>query len=328
MLKYTVVKIYFSEKYYKNVTHLDRSGTKEYMIDSIAKPLWVSEKLEGMSDIEIIEPAPINENDLLRVHSEKYINAVRNSEPNELASSSGLRWVPALYEATLSSVSGLYRSIETAKSEGISGTLSTNFHHAKKERGSGFCVFNGVAISVRKAIHDLRLKKVLIIDCDYHYGDGNAETLKDIEGVFLYDIYGGYHSTYDTTVNAENLKSIKVSSVEEYQKALEDFFEFTSEYNPDLVIYDAGMDFFEDDRIGGIKGVNKEFLFDRDKSIFEFFVRQNIPVAFMLGGGYVPYKDENGDMLSEEEINQKREELTELYLNTIKIASQTADSGK
>jgi len=315
------VKIYFSKKYYKNVTHLDSSGTKEYMIDSIAKPLWVSKKLKNISNIQLVNPQELTQKDLLFVHTKKYVNAIKTSEPKDLALSSGLRWVPALYNATLSSVSGLYRSIETAKKEGMSGTLSTNFHHATKEKGSGFCVFNGVAISAKKATRDLGFKKILIIDCDYHYGDGNAQTLKNLDKIFVYDIYGSHHSSSKKTINAHNLKSIKVSTKADYQKAINNFFKFASKYNPDLVIYDAGMDFFEDDRIGGIKDVNKEFLFKRDKSIFEFFAKQNIPLAFMLGGGYVKYKNEDNKMLSESEINKKRKNLVDLYVNTIKIAN-------
>ncbi|QQG47873.1 MAG: hypothetical protein HY044_02185 [Candidatus Woesebacteria bacterium] len=319
------MKVYFSPKYYKGVTHLDSTGKKEYMIDSIAKPLWVSEKAQEIEGIDLVEPSQISREDILSVHTEDYVKSIETSVPIDLASSSGLRWVPSLYEATLYSVSGLYRAIQTARKEYVSGTLSTNFHHAKKGKGSGFCVFNGVAISVLKALRELDFERILIVDCDFHYGDGSAETLKQTIGAYIYDIYGGFHQANNEVTEAKNITNEKVSSVEEYDLALERMFTFSNNYKPDLVIYDAGMDFYEGDRIGGIRGIDKDFLYRRDSLIFNFFLKNNIPVAFMLGGGYVPYKDEDGNMLSEEEINKKREELTELYLNTLKIASQTVD---
>jgi len=337
MLKYAVyernlqsmfMKIFFSNKYYQNITHLDRTGTKEYMIDSIAKSLWVAQKLSGNPSIELIEPKFVSESDVLRVHAKEYIDALRNSKPTDLANSSGLRWVPELFEASLSSVSGLYRAIETALDERVSGTLSTNFHHAKKQRGSGFCVLNGVAISVLKALRELGLKRILILDCDFHYGDGTAQLLRNIDGVHIYDIYGSFHNGSGGVTNAGNVTNTRVKDPSGYAGTLESFKNFASDYKPDLIIYDAGMDAFEEDRLCGTKGIDQDFLLKRDKLVFEFTQNNKIPIAFMLGGGYVKYVDSKGIALQKSEVEANRSKLVNLYLNTIRVASQTADSSR
>lgn len=278
------MKLFYSPKYHQGVTHLDKTGKKEYLLDSVAKPLWVAEKLKENSDIDLVEPKFVSESDVLGVHAKEYIEAIKSSKPTELANSSGLRWVPELFEASLFSVSGLYRAIESALKERVSGTLSTNFHHAKKERGSGFCVLNGVAISVLKALKELKLKRVLILDCDFHYGDGTAQLLKNTKGVHIFDIYGSFHNGSLGEVNAPNITNIKVQNPLEYKNALESFKKFASIYNPDLIIYDAGMDAFEEDRLSGIKGVDRKFLQKRDELVFEFVENISIPIAFMLGG--------------------------------------------
>lgn len=99
-------------------------------------------------------------------------------------------------------------------------------------------------------------------------------------------------------------------------------------YYPNLIIYDAGMDVFEDDRLGGIKGIDQNFLLKRDKLVFEFAQNSGIPIAFVLGGGYVKYTDSKGNPLQPDVIQANRSKLINLHLNTIKVASQTADPSR
>jgi acetoin utilization deacetylase AcuC-like enzyme len=317
---------YFSPSYFDGVTHLDQSGKKEYFLNSVIKPKWVYEQIKNEQYLNILEPSAIQESDLLKVHSAEYVKAVQTGLPLELAESSGLRLTPSLYNASLLVVSGFYRAVENALETKSACSLSTSFHHAQKDSGGGFCVFNGVAIAALKALSELNISKIAVLDCDYHYADGTINLLKDNPNIDVYDIYGGLHSNSAILVEASNIKVFNPQNSDEYFKSLHEVFTSLASQKYDAILYDAGMDIWINDRIGGISGMGTEQIRQRDTEIFECAKSLHIPIAFMLGGGYISYKDKDGRMSGPETIEERQKALASLHADTIKIAHQVADS--
>lgn len=316
---------YFSSLYFDGVTHLDQSGKKEYFLNSVIKPKWVYEQIKNEQYVNILEPLAIQESDLLKVHSTDYVQAVGAGLPLELAESSGLRWTPNLYKASLLGVSGFYRALENALETKSACSLSTSFHHAQKDSGGGFCVFNGVAIAALKALSELNISKIAIIDCDYHYADGTINLLKDNPNIDVYDIYGGMHSKSASLTHASNIKILHAQNSDEYFKSLHEVLTSLASKKYDVILYDAGMDIWINDRIGGIFGMDAEQIRQRDTEIFECAKSLNIPIAFMLGGGYIKYIDEDGKMARPEIIEERQNALALLHAETIKIAHQVEE---
>lgn len=312
------MKIFYSPKYHEKITHLSEIGKTEYFLDTVIKPQWVYESSKDCADFEFINPEnKVNEDDLLRVHSREYLMSLRSSTPIDLATSSGLRWVPQLYGATLSSVNGYYSSVIHAITENVSGSLSTNFHHATKNHGSGFCVLNGFAIAGQKLIAEKKASRVMILDCDYHYGDGNAEILKDNEQFLIFDIYGGFHSQQTKMAQKSNIISYQVKSAEEYFSKLIALKDIIDNFKPDIVMYDAGMDVWENSRIGKIEGMNTENIRKRESFVFQTCKEKGVPIAFLIGGGYVNYKNKIGELLQESDIEKNKKDLAKIHRITL-----------
>jgi acetoin utilization deacetylase AcuC-like enzyme len=313
--------VFYSPKYHDRITHLNQNGDKEYYLDTAIKPLWVYEMLKESTDYLIAEPDErITEDDLLRVHSKEYLKSLKDGVPLNLAMSSGLRWVPELYRASLSNVNGYYSAALQSIKDRVSCSLSTNFHHATRSQGSGFCVLNGFAIVAKKLISEKMVTKILILDCDYHYGDGNAVTFENDNQIQIFDIYGGLHSQEIDVLKASNIVSYRVDSSEEYFSKLDMLTEILDNFKPEIVLYDAGMDVWIESRIGKISGMNAKNIRRRESFIFNVCKERNIPVCFVIGGGYVRYKNENGAPLSQSEIENNINELVNIHKTTFEEA--------
>jgi acetoin utilization deacetylase AcuC-like enzyme len=183
-----------------------------------------------------------------------------------------------------------------------------------------------VAIAALKALSELNISKIAVLDCDYHYADGTINLLKDNPNIDVYDIYGGLHSNSAILVEASNIKVFNPQNSDEYFKSLHEVFTSLASQKYDAILYDAGMDIWINDRIGGISGMGTEQIRQRDTEIFECAKSLHIPIAFMLGGGYISYKDKDGRMSGPETIEERQKALASLHADTIKIAHQVADS--
>ncbi len=317
----TKLTCFYSSKYHDKVTHTDHNKSKEYFLDTVIKPYWVYSILKENSHIIFKQPVSLlSDNDLYKVHSHEYINSLKKGVPIGLANSSGLRWVPKLFEATINSVSGYYASALQSLKDGVSGSLSTNFHHAKQNQGSGFCVLNGIAVTAKKLLSEKIVSKILILDCDSHYGDGNADIFKGDKRVQIFDIYGGFHTTKTSIITSPNTISCHVNSAEEYFSKLNKFSQLLDNFKPEIVLYEAGMDIWINSRIGKIKGMNEANIQKRESFVFTTCNKRNIPIAFLIGGGYVKYKDEAGKLLSNNIIVENRQALAQIHNITLEEA--------
>lgn len=264
-----------------------------HAFETTRKARWVAESLsaEPIPGIALAAHASLTETDLLLVHEPAYVSAVRTGVPRELAESQGFAWDPELWPMVLASNGGVHAAAVQARRSGVAGALSSGLHHARRERGLGFCTFNGLAIAALRAMAD-GVRRVLVIDLDAHCGGGTHSLLGANPGVRLMDVavdgFDHYQPlkphTLDVVRNAKDyLATIQARLLELQAQAF------------DLCLYNAGMDPHQHCPVGGLAGVDQDVLATREQMVFSWCRQRALPVAFVLAGGYLgPRLDQAG----------------------------------
>jgi len=253
---------------------------------STTKAARVIELAQAEGLVRLIRP-PFHEDAtwarIAEVHDPAYVQAVRTGEPRHLAQSQGFRWSPAFAQSVARIWSGHTWACRLAIAEGIVLHPVSGAHHAHRGSGGGYCTFNFLAGAARH-IAEWGFGPVAIIDLDAHPGDGTYALVKDDPRMALFDIAG---SAWGCTGDGASLEFHEAANARDYRAALETLPRFLDRVRPGLVQFQAGMDPFEDDPVGGIDGVTKTFLAWRDRFVLRQLRARDIPVVVNLAGGYL-----------------------------------------
>ncbi|NIR51123.1 histone deacetylase [candidate division KSB1 bacterium] len=204
----------------------------------------------------------------------------------------GLPWSPGLVKRTRTAVGGTLLTAELALKHGLACNTAGGTHHAFREYGSGFCIFNDLAVAARVLIDSGRVNKILIVDLDVHQGDGTAAIFQDEPRIFTFSMH--CEGNFPFTKQTSDLDiSIPVGTEDDdYLRMLETYLpDLLSEIKPDLVLYDAGVDPYVDDPLGKL-ALTYDGLFERERTVLQACVSRGIPVACVIGGGYAHDLDE------------------------------------
>jgi acetoin utilization deacetylase AcuC-like enzyme len=274
-------RVVYSDKYYVNIgSHV--FPTKKYRL---IRERLMREKLLSAEDFEL--PQPASDGDILLVHSEEYLNKLKNGTLSfEEMFRLELPYSKELVQASYVCVNGTIRSCIIALEKGMGVHLGGGFHHAFSDHGEGFCVFNDVAIAIRRMMKDKRIEKAMTIDCDLHQANGTADIFKDDENVFTFSIhqqnnYPFYKPQSDLDIGLDDYASDK-----DYLNKLHEYIpKIISDFKPQLILYVAGADPYKDDQIGNL-ALTIDGLKERDEFIFETARNFDVPIAVVLAGGY------------------------------------------
>lgn len=265
--------------------------------NSMEKLTAVAETVQMRGLAELVAPAPIDPELLRRLHNPAFVDAFLTGQA-PLAQSQRFIWSEQLRDAVLHIQGGQLCAAEIALHEGIAANIAQGFHHAEYDYGGGYCTFNGLALLAQQYPD----KRVFVLDCDQHGGNGTAEFTRTLENLFNYTIFGLRYGSreYERSVNAWIPRD--TGNFAQYQQALADAFSKILAWNTDLLVYQAGMDCHQLDPFGS-SWFDSDSLYQRDLMVFEFAKQQKIPILFVLAGGY-----------------QALPALTELHVNTFKAA--------
>jgi acetoin utilization deacetylase AcuC-like enzyme len=221
------------------------------------------------------------------VHDPAYIQAYYTGTLDPRAQRRiGLPWSPELVNRTCIALGGSILTAKLAIEHGIACNTAGGTHHAFANMGSGFCIFNDLAIASR-VIQKLGLaKKILIVDLDVHQGDGTAAIFRGDTSVFTFSMH--CEINFPSKKQASDLDVPLREGMEdgEYLKTLAEYLpDLLSQVKPDLVLYDAGVDPHLNDRLGKLALTNTG-IFDRDLYVLDTCVSQGYPIACVIGGGY------------------------------------------
>jgi acetoin utilization deacetylase AcuC-like enzyme len=163
--------------------------------------------------------------------------------------------------------------------------LGGGFHHAMPDRAAGFCLLNDVAIAIEKVRRNYSLERIMIIDLDYHQGDGNLMFYKDDPAIFTLSL----HATKWLEVEKKNNVDILIPhniTGPEYMTVLAKHLEPALEsFKPQLIFYIAGSDPYEHDTLCDLNLTREEML-ERNLYVYNFVKQNKIPLAVVAGGGY------------------------------------------
>lgn len=223
---------------------------------------------------------------ILAAHSAEYVDAVLEGTLSAQAVRRiGFPWSKALVKRTLASVGGTLAATEDALTTGFGGNLAGGTHHAFRDEGAGFCVFNDIAVAILHLRWAGRIRKAAIIDCDVHQGDGTAKIFEDDPGVFTLSLHGRNNFPFRKQRSRLDYEFNDGVKDEEYLAALADVLPDVWAFEPDMVFFQSGVDALVTDTLGKL-ALTHEGLKRRDALVMNAVRERNLPLAITLGGGY------------------------------------------
>lgn len=221
------------------------------------------------------------------VHTSDYVNAYCSGTLDPKAQRRiGLPWSPELVNRTCTAVGGTILTAQLALKSGLACNTAGGTHHAFPSYGSGFCIFNDLAIASRVLQKLGLVEKILIVDLDVHQGDGTALIFQSDPSVFTFSMH--CEVNFPGTKQQSDLDVPLPEGMEddEYLQTLAQYLpDLLSEIKPDLVLYDAGVDPHLGDRLGKL-ALTDSGLYRREMQVLTTCVSQGFPVACVIGGGY------------------------------------------
>jgi histone deacetylase 11 len=236
----------------------------------------------------ILRPDLCTNEDLRLVHTEKYIKALQ--DPQYASQILHLDSVGLFYDSVLEyfrAVTGgtLLATAYALKWNVPVFNLGGGYHHAHPDHGEGFCLVNDIAIAIQKFRHLRRGQKFMIIDLDYHQGNGNLLYFQDDSDVFTLSIHAASWVEVDRPHNKDILVPDNCDD-QTYLTVLENALDIVcASYNPDAVFYIAGSDVYEKDALAGMK-LTRQGVLRRNLFVFRKIRKARIPLIIVAGGGY------------------------------------------
>ncbi|MGZ5269982.1 MAG: histone deacetylase family protein [Ramlibacter sp.] len=241
--------------------------------------------------VQLMQAEPATDGELALVHTPAYVQAISDGSVDPLILREiGFPWSPAMAERARRSVGATVAACRAAFRDGVAGNIAGGTHHASADRGGGFCVFNDAAVAARlmQAEHGRRGRalQVAVIDLDVHQGNGTARIFRDDPTVFTLSMHGQKNFPFRKERSDLDVDLPDGCRDDEYLQALEQALdELGRRADPGLVIYLAGADPHEGDRLGRLK-LSWDGLEARDRRVFDWAWQRGLPLAFAMAGGY------------------------------------------
>ena len=232
-------------------------------------------------------PSPCALEILTATHHPAYVEGFQTGTLDQKAIREiGLPWSEGLRDRTLLALGGSIQTCELAREFGLASHLAGGTHHAHYDRGSGFCIYNDLAVSARYLVSQGLASRVLIFDCDVHQGDGTAAILANDAHTFTCSIHAEKNFPVRKVDSDLDVNCPDGMTDDAYVRlVLETLDSVIASWHPDFVIYDAGSDVHVDDALGRLS-VTTEGLYARDYGVISRIRGLGIPCATVIGGGY------------------------------------------
>ena len=235
--------------------------------------------------------APIN--DVQVVHNCDYVMSVKEGNlSRDQERRINLPWSEKLAKRSFLAIQGTLQTSQLALDYGIACHLAGGTHHAFKDCGSGFCVFNDLAYASIALLNQKKVKKILILDLDVHQGDGTASICENIDNIFTCSIHCKNNFPFDKkNSNLDVPIDDEVDDVKYINILTKTLDQIESHFTPDIVFYDAGVDVHSNDDLGNLN-LTDDGIKKRDEIVCEYFKEKKIPLCTVIGGGYSKNRQE------------------------------------
>lgn len=197
----------------------------------------------------------------------------------------GFPWSEGLVRRTLASLGGTLSASRDALASGFGGNLAGGTHHAFRAEGSGFCVFNDIAVAICWLRAAGRIQKAAVVDLDVHQGDGTALIFQDDPAVLTLSLHAGNNFPFRKQRSRIDVELPDGAADAEYLAALDGVLPLVTAFHPDIVFYQSGVDPLAGDRLGRL-ALTHAGLMARDRRVTNLAKSAGIPLVITLGGGY------------------------------------------
>ncbi len=253
----------------------------------MAKYKMLRDLVVGLPYVQLLEAPRASDTELLLAHDASYLQRVIGGTLSEAEEKEiGFPWSEKMVERSRRSVGATIAACQSAIEEGVAVNLAGGTHHAYRNKGSGFCVFNDAAVAARVLMKQpIGLQKIGILDLDVHQGDGTAAILQHEPAICTVSIHGEKNYPFAKASSDLDIALADGTGDVIYLEALERALGFLSQHGIEFLIYLAGADPFEGDRLGRLT-LTKEGLALRDQQVIAFVRELGIPIAIAMAGGY------------------------------------------
>lgn len=298
------MKIFYTDQYVLPLPPGHRFPMQKYAL--------LRERVEaaGLGGRDPLQVAPAaSDAELERAHDRDYVQRVREgrlsaSEQKRI----GFPWSVQMVERSRRSSGATLAACRAALTEGVAVNLAGGTHHAFRAHGEGYCVFNDSAVAALNLQAAGLVKRVVVIDCDVHQGNGTAAILAEDPSVFAFSIHAANNYPFAKVASDLDVELPDDAGDAEYLAALErGACTALSAAQPDLAIYLAGADPYLDDRLGRLR-LSKAGLGERDRMVLGLCRDAGVPVAITMAGGYA----------------RRIEDSVDIHFNTVRLAAELA----
>ncbi len=258
--------------------------------------------------IELVEAPSATDTQILYAHDPSYlIKVIEGTLSAQEQREIGFPWSTQMVERSRRSAGATVAAAKTALNEGIAANLAGGTHHAYRDTGSGFCVFNDSAIAARTLQKEINPSlKVAVIDLDVHQGNGTAAILQNDDSIFTLSMHGENNFPFKKERSDLDVGLNDGCNDEVYLHSLSTALDqLDSRFKADCLIFLAGADPHEGDRLGRLD-ISKDGMRLRDEMVFQFALDRQLPIAFSMAGGY----------------GKEIESTVDIHFQTIKTALQ------
>jgi acetoin utilization deacetylase AcuC-like enzyme len=255
----------------------------------------------------LVVPHAATDEELAHAHDPEYIRRVRQGEltPAEVRRI-GFPWSPELVERSRRTTGGTIEACRAALDDGVAVNLAGGTHHAFRDAGEGYCLFNDSAVAVRLLQAEGRIRRAIILDCDVHQGNGTAVLFRADPTVFTFSIHMAGHFPHKKEQSDLDVPLEDGTSDAAYLAALDrGLDQALTAAKADLAVYLAGADPYYNDRLGRL-ALTKGGLAERDRRVLARCRAAGLPVAIAMAGGYA----------------RKVEDTVDIHLQTVRCAAE------
>lgn len=286
------MKIFYTDQYVLPLPANHRFPMQKY---ALLRQRVVASGVAAAADLRA--PHAASDEAITRAHDAAYLCSVQDGTltPQELRRI-GFPWSPQMVERSRRSAGATIEACRVALAEGVGINLAGGTHHACRDHGEGFCIFNDSAIAAYAMLAEGRARRIAIIDCDVHQGNGVAQICADDERIFTFSIHAAKNFPFRKERSDLDIALDDDADDEVYLTALaHGLHETIGRSRADLAIYLAGADPFYDDMLGRL-ALTKPGLLERDLLVFRSLQQAGIPFAVTMAGGYARNVEDTVDI--------------------------------
>ena len=269
---------------YTEGIHPDARFPRERYVELINR----LKSLRNSNQFLFLEPNKASRSELVIGHDPYYVDNFLNGKlsDKEIKRIGLTPWTPKLIPRTLRLMGGAIAALNhVVENGGIAGNMAGGTHHAHYDFGSGYCIFNDLAVCALLALQKHNYERVAILDLDVHQGDGTATILQNIDGALTISLHCQENFPFRKAVSDHDLELEANSSDEQFLQKVNQAIDIAIKFNPQLILYQAGVDGLATDALGKLN-ITREGMNERNKLVFEMAVKHSIPTVVFMGGGY------------------------------------------